>query len=428
MSFLPGLEGGKFKIKKAFQSSKILACAKKSEICATSTLKFLRLYKYSQTRLYKFLKKHNVVYKNQYGFQSNVSTVHAMLDVVTYCYDNINESCYTALSFVDLRKAFDTVSHKPLLIKLSYYGIRGVAYYLIHSYLHNRQQLVSNNQSKSDLKLTHCGGPQGSSLGPLFFLVYMNDLNFALKSQPRLFADDTCLIVKGLNPEQLQIKINSELQNLHQWCWVNKLSINTSKTNIIIISPKQTNATIPHPHLTSSGSSINIFDSAKYLGVVIDNELNFKQRIKIMEGKVARPVGILSKLKHFFPQNIMLQLYYALVHSLLSYGINIWGATYPTYIKRLKSLQNRAIRAVARCHYRDEVKLSYNQFKILQIDDLLKYEIAKFVHCNITNKTPKSFCNYFCKTAEHSSRVTRQSSDNSNLYIPRYRTINRKGA
>ena len=98
--------------------------------------------------------------------------------------------------------------------------------------------------------------------------------------------------------------------------------------------------------MTSNGSAINIVDSAKYLGVVIDNELNFKQRIKIIEGKVARSVGILSKLKQFFPQNIMLQLCYAFVHPFLSYGIIIWRATYPTYIKRLKSLPNRAIRAL----------------------------------------------------------------------------------
>ena len=112
---------------------------------------------------------------------------------------------------------------------------------------------------------------------------------------------------------------------------------------------------------------------------------------------MAHAVGILTKLKHFFPQNIMLQLYYASVHPFLSYGIIIWGATYLTYIKRLKSLENRAIRAVARCHYRDEIKLFYNQFRILQIDDLLKYEIAKFIHCSITNKTPNSFRNYFAK-------------------------------
>ena len=112
--------------------------------------------------------------------------------------------------------------------------------------------------SKFDLKLTHCGVPQGSSLGSLFFLVYINNLNFALKSQPKLFADDSCLIVKGLNPEQLQIKINLELQNLHQWCCISKLSVNPSKTNIIIIPPEQMNATVPHLHLTSNGSAINI--------------------------------------------------------------------------------------------------------------------------------------------------------------------------
>ena len=93
-------------------------------------------------RLYEFLKKHNVIYKNQYGFQSNVTTVHAMLDVVTSRYENINEFCYTALSFVDLRKAFDTVSHETLSMKLSNYVIRGVAYNLIYSYLHHRQQFL----------------------------------------------------------------------------------------------------------------------------------------------------------------------------------------------------------------------------------------------------------------------------------------------
>ena len=118
----------------------------------------------------------------------------------------------------------------------------------------------------------------------------------------------------------------------------------------------------------------------------------------------------------------MLQLYYALGHPFLFYGIIIWRATDLTYMKRLKSLQNRAIRAVARCHYRDQVKLFCNQFRILQIDDLLKYEIAKFVYSTITNKTPNSFRNYFCKTAEYSSRVTRQSKGYSNLYIPRYQT------
>ena len=199
--------------------------------------------------------------------------------------------------------------------------------------------------------------------------------------------------MKGLNPEQLQIKIKTELQNLHQWCCINKLLINPTQTSIIIIYPKQTKAAISHLHSTSNGFPVNIVDCAKYSEALVDNELHFKQHIKMMQGKVARLVGILSKLKHFFPQNIMLQLYYALVHPFSSYGIVIWGATYPTYIKRLKSLQNRAIRTVARCYYRDEVNPYYIQLKILQIDDPLKYEIADFFHCYIAYKTPNwDFC------------------------------------
>ena len=109
------------------------------------------------------------------------------------------------------------------------------------------------------------------------------------------------------------------------------------------------------------------------------------------------------------------------MHPFFSYGIIIWVATYPTYIQTLKSLQNRAIRTAARCHHRDELNPYCIQFKILQINDPLKYEIAKFIHCCVTNNTPDPFCNYFRKTVEHSSRVTKQLSDISNLNSPRYR-------
>ena len=118
----------------------------------------------------------------------------------------------------------------------------------------------------------------------------------------------------------------------------------------------------------------------------------------------------------------MLQFYYAFVHPLLLCGIIVWGATYPTYLQKLKSQQNRAIRAIVDAHFRDSVNLYYSQLKILQIDDLFKFEVAKFVYGSLHNKTPHSFHNYFCKTTDRSSRATRQSSDCNNLSIPRYRT------
>ena len=191
-------------------------------------------------RFIKFIKKHKIIHPNQYGFQSKVSTVHAMLDVVTSSHNHINCNHFTALVFVDLKKAFYTVSHSILIKKLSNYGFRDKAYTLILSYLTNRKQFVSINQFRSDLKDITYGVPQGSSLGPLLFLMYVNDQNDAIKSTPRLFADYTCLLISATNPVILQNKITDELERLNTWCSVNKLTISLSKTCTLIIPPKLT--------------------------------------------------------------------------------------------------------------------------------------------------------------------------------------------
>ena len=151
----------------------------------------------------------NVIYENQYGFQSNISTPHTLLDVVTSSFDNIDDYSYTGLAFVDLKKVFNTVSHNILLTNLNNYDIKGVAHKLVHSYLDDRQQFVSIHQSQSNLKPISVRVPLVSSLGPMFFLIYMNDLHNALESEPRLYADDTCLLVNGSNPEQFEINMQN---------------------------------------------------------------------------------------------------------------------------------------------------------------------------------------------------------------------------
>ena len=117
--------------------------------------------------------------------------------------------------------------------------------------------------------------------------LYINDLHNSLESKPRLFADDTCLLVKGSNFEQLEINLNAQLHNLHLWCNVNKLFVNPAKTNILIIPPKQIKAPISHLNLSSNGTPVNIVSCAKYVRVIIYNKLNFHEQIKVMEGKVA---------------------------------------------------------------------------------------------------------------------------------------------
>ena len=219
-----------------------------------------------------------------------------------------------------------------MLKKLDHYGIRGPAHKLICSFLH-RKQYVSVDGIQSEIESITYGVAQGSILGPLLFLLYINDLNNSVNCLPRLFADDTCLIIDSPNLASLEIEMNKDLTNVYNWSIANKLSLNPSKSNHLIISPKQ-NILSPHVTLIVNNLPILSCDKAKYLGVFIDLRLNFHSHIKSVENKVARSVGILSKLKHFLPSNSLLKLYYAFIHPHLLYGLSIWGCTHKSYLSK----------------------------------------------------------------------------------------------
>ena len=171
--------------------------------------------------------------------------------------------------------------------------------------------------------------PQRSSLGPL---LYVNDLQNAVVCTLRLFADNTCLIFQAFNPFMLQGIINKELKNLNIWCCANKLTVNPSKPNVLVISIKLIYDFTEQ--LTVSYDSFQIYSvkNAKYLGVIIDNRINFYKHIKVLECKIARSVGILTKLKTIPLKQSLLHLYYTLVHSHLTNRISIWGSTYPSHL------------------------------------------------------------------------------------------------
>ena len=143
-------------------------------------------------RIISFLEKNHVFNPYQYGFRAKHSTTHALLDITTSLYDNLNKKILSSLVLLDLRKAFDTVSHQRLLLKLEHYGIRGIALQLLTSYLSDRMQFVNINNVCSNLERLTMGVPQGSILGPLLYIIYVNDFQYAVECTPRLYADDTC--------------------------------------------------------------------------------------------------------------------------------------------------------------------------------------------------------------------------------------------
>ena len=214
-----------------------------------------------------FFDKRNILYNYQYGFREKHSVLHALYDVTSIGYNAIQNKKHSAFLFMDLRKAFDTVSHKILLQKLSHDGMSGPAYKLIENYLHSRQQFVSINNYNSSSKPIQIGVPQGSILGPLLFLMYINDLPNATSSKPRFFADDACFVLSNSSPSLLETDRNLEMQNLKIWCNANKLQINPQKSFALTVPLK----------LTSPSLDLNIYcndclmgcqNSCKYLGAL----------------------------------------------------------------------------------------------------------------------------------------------------------------
>lgn len=262
-----------------------------------------------------------------------MSTNHALLDVITNCYDNINHNLFTSLIFLDLTKAFDSVNHDILLHKLDHYGIRGQALDLIRSFL-NRKQYVAINGKKSKLLSNRYGVPQGSILGPLLFLIFINDIPSSVKCIPRLFADDTCLAISSPNLTTLTLDINIDLENISKWFKVNKLTVNPSKSAALIIPPKL-NKFVPNINITLDNSPIPQSHRVKYLGTTIDSKLKFDSHIEDVERKISKAVGIITKLTLFMPKNVLLKIYYSSIHPHLLYGVLIWGATFPSYLKKL---------------------------------------------------------------------------------------------
>ena len=241
--------------------------------------------------------------------------------------------------FLDFSKAFDTVDHNILFAKLSFYGIRGLAYKWIVSYLSERNQYVSFDGVDSKVSSISIGVPQGSVLGPLLFLLYINDLSNTSKLLSIiLFADDSSALLSGSNLIEMQNIINKELDKIVSWLECNKLSLNISKSHFIIFSCKKVVTPIT---LFMKQAVLSQVKNTKFLGVIIDNRLSWKEHILYIKGKIARGAGILRKCKKIFNQKTLLNLYYSFIYPHLYYNIETWGSVCKTYIQCLVKLQKK---------------------------------------------------------------------------------------
>ncbi len=354
-------------------------------------------------KIMSYLNSNNILYKHQYGFRAKFSTIQPIIHLLNDCAIASNntpkESTLSVLC--DLSKAFDVINHKILFRKLDYYGIRGLPKLWIQNYLTNRTQYVDIENTKSCVCNIECGVPQGSVLGPLLYLIYVNDIANCTKANILSFADDTTLYISDQDPNELFRRANFEMNNLFKWFCANKLSLNPVKTKYIIIHPPQMKMDMSQLTLKVNGVELKQIGnnedeiSSKFLGVHFDEHLTWKNHINHVNTKISRALFAIKQIKHILPIASLRTLYYAMIHPHISYGLLAWGNASQTNLNCTIILQKRAIRTINRAPYNAHTEPLFKKSKILKLADLYEYEAIQFMFKYHTNKLPLSFNGMF---------------------------------
>ena len=250
-------------------------------------------------RMIEFAEQYNILYRCQFGFRKNYLMSHALIHIINRISSAIDQRESTVGVFLDLSKAFDTLDHQILFTKLEHYGIRDMALQWIKSYFSCRQQFVQINPTCSSMQTIKCGVPQGSILGPLFFILYINDLPKASKlTELLLFADDKSIFFSHSNPNYLENVLYNKLLNIDVWLRCNTLSVNIKKTNYVTFSPSQRK--LNHSFSLSFGGQPLIQSNVtKFLGVYLDEHIASKYHINFVCKQIAKSIGILSRTRFY---------------------------------------------------------------------------------------------------------------------------------
>lgn len=328
---------------------------------------FSKIYeKVLSKQIAAYFESNNLFNISQFGYRSNLSTVDAMMSLVTEIIECLEDREFSFSTFLDLTKAFDCMSHSILLEKLIKYNFSRASCSLIDSYLSNRKQFVYVNDNTSSLLPISQGVPQGSILGPLLFLIYINDLPTVISNKTILYVDDTNIVNRSPSFSDLFNQSNSSICNINKWFLANELSSNPTKTQQLLISNRT--------HSFKNPPSIT------FLGIQIDPRLKWDEHVSTLSKKICKTIFLLRNMSKAVSRDVLLTTYFALCHSHIAYALLIWGHSSPAM--RIFGLQRRAVRIVAGLRYTEDCKPAFINLKIMTLPSLFIFQCLVYAHRN----------------------------------------------
>ena len=372
-------------------------------------------------QIYSFMVDNDFLSSSQSGFRSQFSTATTLIDVQDYILNNMDRGNVTGAIFLDLEKAFDTVDHSLLIKKLKKYGIRGNELNWFKSYLDNRMQSVKVGSSISDLKHIDIGIPQGSILGPLLFIIFVNDLPDNVNCKTVMYADDTSLLVSSPDPISLQNSLNDNMCNIAKWFKANKLTLNLTKTKFMLFGSTNNLNKFCNISLLFDGVSIEKVDHFKYLGVIFDSNLTWSHHIEFISSNVSKRCGLIRRVKYHLPDCIIKKLAESLVMPHFDYCCHTWSNCSLHLSNRLQVQMNNLARIILSADIRTSVNSMMTVLNWHKLEQRWNNQILVMLFKCLTGKAPEYLCSKFDFTHSVHGYATRGNSSNS-LVIPHSKT------